>query len=128
MKKVLLTGVLCIGALTMAAQFVTYQNVYDLQEAREVPAQTVYGYFRVDNEWVRTAIKVKETSNSIYVVGYKEKETSRFAGAYVTYGNPSPWRSCNEQAQTVSVYSDGKEVAYNFDYKASIAGLGTVYF
>lgn len=62
------------------------------------------------------------------VVGYKQKDTSIYGGAFSSYGNSNPWRSCQAWAQEVSVYSDGRQIANNFDYKASISGLGTVYF
>ena len=62
------------------------------------------------------------------VVGYKEKNLSPYGGAFSTYGDSNPWRSCNAWAEPVSVYSDGREIANNFEYKAHVSGLGIVYF
>ena len=126
MKRFLLLFAVVSLALGANAQYITYHSIYEEQEAQNSPVQTVYGYIPTSNGWVRVSIRVKETSSSVLVVGYKEKDTS--GGAYITYGNPNPWRSCRAWAESVSVFSDGREIANNFDFKASISGLGTVYF
>lgn len=128
MKKIVLTCILGLYGIAGYAQFATYHNIYEEEEIQQTPAQTVYGYVPTSKGWVRVTIRIKQVGNSVKVVGYKEKNTSRFAGAYATYGTSNPWRNCNTWADEVSVISDGKEVANNFDYKASITGLGTVYF
>ncbi len=128
MKKALLLLAMAVVGITANAQFATYQSINEYQEAQNSPAQTTYGYLPTSNGWVRISIRVKETRNSILVVGYKEKDTSTYGGAFATYGNSTPWRECHAWAETVSVYSDGREIANNFDCKASISGLGTVYF
>lgn len=128
MKRLLLLFAVVFLALGANAQFTTYHSTYEEQEAQNNPVQTVYGYIPTSNGWVRVSIRVKETSSSVLVVGYKEKDTSSYGGAFTTYGNPNPWRSCRAWAESVSVFSDGREIANNFDFKASISGLGTVYF
>ncbi len=64
----------------------------------------------------------------ILVVGYKEKDTSNYGGYFAEYGQANPWRTCNVYAEGVSVYSDSREIVNNFDFKAYVPGLGTVYF
>lgn len=128
MKKVLTLCAFALLTITAKAQFVTYESTYQQEEMRTAPAQKIQGYLKTNRGWVRINLKVKELSNSIRVVGYKEKNTSPYAGAYVEYGNPDHWRTCNTQAEGLSVYSDGQTAVNNFDYKAYIPGLGTVYF
>lgn len=128
MKKVLILIVLCSFGIGASAQFTTYHSSSAYEEAQSAPVQTTYGYLPTSNGWVRISIRVKETREGILVVGYKEKDTSEYGGIFTTYGNPNPWRNCQSWAEEVSVYFDGREVANNFDCKASISGLGTVYF
>lgn len=128
MKKFLTLSAFVFMALTANAQYVTYQSTYEQEELQEAPIQKIQGYLKTSKGWVRINLKVKELSNSIRVVGYKEKNTSQFAGAFAEYGNPDHWRNCNARAEGLSVFSDGQTAVNNFDYKAYISGLGTVYF
>ena len=128
MKRLLLLFTVVFLALGANAQFAVFHSYDEEQEAQNSPVQTVYGYISTSKGWIRVSIRVKETSSSVLVIGYKKKDTSTYGGAFATYGNPNPWRSCKEWAQSVSVFSDGREIANNFDFKASISGLGTVYF
>lgn len=129
MKKVTFTIVICsLVTLFANAQFATYDNIYEMEAAKEAPTQSVYGYLYTGNGWVRTTLKLKVYNNTVLVVGYKQKDTSQFGGAFATYGNSNPWRSCSSHAEPVSIYSDGRELANSFDYKAYISGFGTVYF
>lgn len=128
MKKLVIFIVMCFAGVAANAQFATYHSSTAYEEAQHAPTQTLHGYVPTYNGWVRISIRVKETSQGILVVGYKEKDTSTYGGAFATYGNSSPWRRCQAWAEEVSVYSDGREIANNFDCKASISGVGTVYF
>lgn len=128
MKKILLLFAMILMGLSTSAQFATYHSIDQYQQAQQSPVQTVYGYIPTSNGWVRISIRIQEANNGILVVGYKEKDTSTYGGAFATYGNPNPWRKCQSWAEAVSVYSDGREIANNFDCKAYISGLGTIYF
>lgn len=119
---------LMVASLSANAQFATYQSTTQYQQAQNAPTQTIYGYLATSKGWVRMSIRVKETDNAILVVGYKEKDTSTYGGAFATYGTSNAWRNCQAWAEPVSVYADGRDVASQFDCKVHISGLGTVYF
>ena len=128
MKRFFIVLSLGIACLTTYAQFSIYHGSNEYEEARTAPVQTIYGYMPTRNGWVRISLRVKETNRSLMVVGYKQKDTSKYGGYFSTYGSSNSWIRCQSWAQEVSVYSDGRDIANNFDYKASISGLGTVYF
>lgn len=63
----------------------------------------------------------------VTVVGYKAKNNTGYSQYFRSSGGEDlPF--CREGAQRVTEFSDGREIANNFDYKAYISGLGTVYF
>lgn len=128
MRTILLPIILIICSLSANAQFTVYHSTTEYEQAQQNPIQSVYGYLPTPKGWVRISIRIKESNQSILVVGYKEKDTSTYGGAFTTYGNPNLWRSCQSWAESVNVYIDGQEIANNFDYKVSITGLGTIYF
>lgn len=117
--KLLLSGCIFFPLLSQA-QFNTWTPIENYQDT---PTKQTYGYISTSDGWVRVNIQVKYGKYSATIVAYKEKNTGRFN----TWGGDS-WRNCNARAQEVSEYSDGKYAANNFDYKAYIYGLGTVYF
>lgn len=128
LKKNFLILSLFVAGGTVNAPFSIYHGSNEYEEARTAPVQTVYGYVPTHNGWVRISLHVKVINNSVMVLRYKEKNTSKYGSYFSTYGNSNSWRKCQFWAQEVSVYSEGREIANNFDYKASISGLGTVYF
>jgi hypothetical protein len=128
MKKFFIFFVLCLISLTSKAQFATYHSIDQYQTAQSAPIQSVSGYVRTSQGWVRISIRVKEANDGILVVGYKQKDTSTYGGAFATYGSSNQWIKCKTWAESVSVFSDGREIANNFDYKVYISGIGKVYF
>lgn len=132
MKKILLFCSFCVCGLTARAQyyvpsFVTYQSLDEIKKVETAPIQTIYGYIKTSNGWVRLSLKVQATEESVLVVGYKKKDTLP-SSSYAVYGDSGSWRTCRSWANEVSVVADGRVVANNFDYKVSISGLGIVYF
>ncbi|MBD5272172.1 MAG: hypothetical protein HDS42_02715 [Bacteroides sp.] len=127
MKKIfILLSFFCGLSFYSQAQFATYQPLDEVNQARANQAQTIYGYVSTSKGWVRVSLRVVETKNSICVVGYKPNTNS--SNSFATYGNPNNWISCQSWAENVSAYRDGQVAANNFDYRASVSGLGTVYF
>ena len=94
-----------------------------MENYQDIPVQQTYGYVRTSGGWQRISIRIKEGNYSVKVVGYKIVEK----GPFTTWGG-NQWRQTNSKAEPVSVYSDGQEIVRNFDYKANISGVGTVYF
>ncbi|MBD5358193.1 MAG: hypothetical protein HDR88_14575 [Bacteroides sp.] len=124
LQKFLICSIFIFGGFNAYAQYATYRNIYELEAAEKAPTQDVECFLKTKKGWARITIKVKESGSTILVVGYKTKNKP----SYATYGDPNPWRSCKVYATDVNLYEDGREAAEYFDYKASISGLGTIYF
>ena len=115
---------LCLYSTTALAQFATYQPLEEIRSLQASPAQTVAGYIPTSHGWVKVGLQVKSGEYSIQVVAYKPNANSQYQFA----GQTNNWIRCNSAASSVSAYRDGQFAADNFDFKAHIQGLGTVYF
>lgn len=128
MKKKLFI-VLMMLSMTMAshAQFIQYQPVIPERQRAQAQQEQMYAYIYTSNGWQRIRIKVAipEYGNA-YVSAYiPPKNNSNFV-PYTPAGS-SPWRSSSAPVYDVS-RSDGDYIYRNFDYKAQINGVGTIYF
>ena len=95
-------------------------------QSRKVPVQQTYGYVPTRNGWVRVSIRIQATQYGVVVVGYKDKDNVGYNQYYSSYGDG--WNQCSASVESVSAFEDGQTAANNFDYKAYVSGLGTVYF
>lgn len=133
MKKIkILLIFFCLGLsfLETYAQFSDFNPIIGggrgSSQSKKIPIQQTYGYVPTSRGWVRVNIRIQATQYGTIVVGYKEKENIGYNQYYSTYGDG--WNQCHASAESVSVFEDGQTAANNFDNKAYISGLGTVYF
>lgn len=77
--------------------------------------ETIYAYIVRNNKFQKIKIKVYQKGSTIYVNSYYDKETNMWYNAF------------NTNASQTTRY-DGDVIYNNFDYKASVSGLGYVYF
>lgn len=116
-----------IGFTEVNAQFSDFNPVSPRTSSnyRRAPIQQTYGYVRTSNGWVRVNIRIQATPYGVNIVGYKNKDIG-MDQYFSSYGDG--WNKCNASAEEVSAFEDGRTAANNFDYKAYVSGLGTVYF
>ena len=130
LKVIFVSSMLMIGFLGLDAQYSDYEPIFrsgrKSSKSRNVPVQQTYGYVPTRDGWVRVNIRIQATQYGVVVVGYKEKDNIGFNQYYSSYGDG--WNQCNASAEEVSAFEDGQIAANNFDYKAYVSGLGTVYF
>ena len=77
--------------------------------------EIIYAYIVRSNKFQKIKIKVYQKGSNIYVNSYYDKETNMWYNAF------------NTNASQTTKY-DGEVIYNNFDYKASVSGLGYVYF
>lgn len=116
-----------MGFLGLKAQYNVFTPYEDPRSAQSAPIQQTYGYIKSSSGWVRVNIQVRVSEYSVTVVAYKQKNNSGYDQYYNTYGGNN-WIKCNASAQEVTSFEDGRVAANNFDYKAYVTGLGTIYF
>lgn len=132
MKKLLLflfISFIGISTATLNAQFRTFTPFIPegSSPSKSAPVEQVYGYVPTSSGWVRVHLKVQMSQYGVTVVGYKDKNNTGY-NQYFRSSGGEDWKFCRTGAQRVSEFSDGREIANNFDFKAYITGLGTVYF
>lgn len=126
MKKFFLALIMVCTTIGVQAQFAIFDRLEDDRQVQTSPTQTVYGYVPTSSGWVRVTLQVTAVNGALYVVAFRPNQSQ--SNNFAIYGNDSGWNKCKERAQGVSAYSDGQTVANNFEYKATVIGLGTVYF
>lgn len=129
MKKiffVLFLAVIAILNFNMKGQYAPWEPIRPYGQPEEAQYEQIYGYVNTSHGWERVMLKLKITRYSTRVVAYLEKNNSGYAQFFSSNG--PTWRSCNASVEPVRAYYDGQEAANNFTYKASVSGLGKVFF
>lgn len=132
MKKITIVCVSCLLSVAAYSQvsFVTYEavpineqsnNSYKQQQAQPLHYQIAAGYYYDSFTEDFKRIKIKINTSSVYgqpQVFLKEIYNLQY----------NMWSDCNNQASKVNIQFDGEDIANNFEWKAQIPNIGTIYF
>lgn len=131
MKRFLITlaGALFSFIVYSQVPFVTYETVpnngkqstYRQQQQSQPQYQTTAGYY-YDN-FTKDFKRIKIKINSISTYGQPQVYLK---GIYNVQYNM--WSDCNSQASKVNMQFDGETIANNFEWKAQVLNIGTIYF
>lgn len=133
MKKIVTISIGCLLSITAYSQvpFVTYETVpktgqtnpnsYNQKRSPQGDYQTAAGYYYDNYSQKFKRIKIRVNS-----VSYYGQPQVYIKGIY----NPqyNMWSDCNSQASKVSIQFDGESIVNNFEWKAQILNIGTIYF
>lgn len=133
MKKIATISIGCLLSVAAYSQvpFVSYEavpragqtnsNSYNQQRQSQRDYQTTAGYY-YDNY----SQKFKRIKIRVNTVSYYGQPQVYIKGVYNSLYNM--WTDCNNQASKVSIQLDGESIADNFEWKAQILNIGTIYF
>lgn len=131
MKKIATISIGCLLSIAAYSQvpFVSYEavprtgqpksNTYKQQSERDYQTTAGYYYDNYSQNFKRIKIRI----NSISYYGQPQVYIK---GIYNSQYNM--WSDCNNQASKVNIQFDGESIADNFEWKAQVLNIGTIYF
>ena len=132
MKKITTVFIGCLLSVAAYSQvpFVTYEavpingqsnNSYKEQPTQQQHYQTAAGYYY--DSFAKDFKRIKIKINTSNVFGQPQVFLK---GVYNAQYNM--WSDYNNQASKVNFQFDGEDIANNFEWKAQIPNIGTIYF